>query len=86
MPRPVPLGADNVSDLILLNYKGANFVGHKYGPDSTELRITLGEMDRRLTRMLRALEAKFGRRAVCSWRGEVTPLRRHSLAATRGQE
>jgi hypothetical protein len=55
-----PVGADNVADLILLNYKGADFVGHKYGPDSSELRVTLGEMDRHLTRLLRALEAKVG--------------------------
>jgi predicted AlkP superfamily pyrophosphatase or phosphodiesterase len=55
-----PVGADNVADLILLNYKGADFVGHKYGPDSRELRVTLGEMDRHLTRLLRALEAKVG--------------------------
>ncbi len=34
-----PLGEDNVPDLILLNYKGADFVGHKYGPDSDELRV-----------------------------------------------
>jgi len=56
-----PLGADNIADLILLNYKGADFVGHKYGPDSSELRVTLGEMDRQLARMLRALEAKVGK-------------------------
>jgi hypothetical protein len=55
-----PVGDDDVADLILLNYKGADFVGHKYGPDSTELRITLGEMDRHLARMLRALEARVG--------------------------
>jgi hypothetical protein len=55
-----PVGEDNVADLILLNYKGADFVGHKYGPDSNELRITLGEMDRQLARILRALEAKVG--------------------------
>jgi bisphosphoglycerate-independent phosphoglycerate mutase (AlkP superfamily) len=55
-----PLGADGIADLILLNYKGADFVGHKYGPDSSELRVTLGEMDRHLARMLRALEAKVG--------------------------
>jgi hypothetical protein len=55
-----PLGADNVADLILLNYKGADFVGHKYGPDSSELRATLGEMDRHLARILRAVEAKVG--------------------------
>src|SRR6266849_869144 len=55
-----PLGEDKVPDLILLNYKGADFVGHKYGPDSDELRVTLGEMDRQLKRMLSALEAKVG--------------------------
>ena len=55
-----PVGEDNVADLILLNYKGADFVGHKYGPDSNELRVTLGEMDRQLARMLSALEAKVG--------------------------
>jgi hypothetical protein len=55
-----PVGADNIPDLILLNYKGADFVGHKYGPDSSELRVTLGEMDRHLARILRALEAKVG--------------------------
>ena len=55
-----PLGEDNVPDLILLNYKGADFVGHKYGPDSNELRVTLGEMDRQLARVLSALGAKVG--------------------------
>ena len=55
-----PLGDDGVADLLLLNYKGADFVGHRYGPDSNELRLTLGEMDRHLARMLSALEAKVG--------------------------
>jgi hypothetical protein len=56
-----PLGEDDIADLILLNYKCADFVGHKYGPDSEELRVTLGEMDRQLARMLSALEAKVGK-------------------------
>ncbi len=55
-----PVGEDNVADLVLLNYKGADFVGHKYGPDSNELRATLREMDGQLARMLTALEAKVG--------------------------
>ena len=55
-----PIGQDKIADLILLNYKGADFVGHRYGPDSEELRITLGEMDRHLARILGALEAKVG--------------------------
>lgn len=56
-----PLGEDDVPDLILLNYKCADFVGHKYGPQSDELRATLGEMDRHLAKMLTALEAKVGK-------------------------
>ena len=56
-----PVGEDDVTDLILLNYKCADFVGHKYGPDSDELRVTLGEMDRQSARMLSALEAKIGK-------------------------
>jgi hypothetical protein len=55
-----PLGEDDVADLLLLNYKGADFVGHRYGPDSNELRLTLGEMDRNLARIIGALEAKVG--------------------------
>jgi len=55
-----PVGEDRIADLILLNYKGADFVGHKYGPDSQELRATLGEMDRHLARILGALEEKVG--------------------------
>jgi hypothetical protein len=55
-----PIGEDDVPDLILLNYKGADFVGHSYGPDSNELRVTLAEMDRQLGRMLKTLEAKVG--------------------------
>jgi hypothetical protein len=54
------VGEDGIADLILLNYKGADFVGHKYGPDSQELRVTLGEMDRHLARVLGALEKKVG--------------------------
>jgi len=55
-----PVGEDGIADLILLNYKGADFVGHKYGPDSQEMRVTLGEMDRHLARILGALEKKVG--------------------------
>src|SRR5687768_2195434 len=54
------VGVDSVPDLILMNYKGADFVGHKYGPDSEELRVTLAAMDRQLARLLSALEARVG--------------------------
>ena len=56
-----PVGEDSIADLILLNYKAADFVGHRYGPDSEELRATLEEMDRHLARVLAALEARVGK-------------------------
>jgi hypothetical protein len=55
-----PVGEDGIADLILLNLKVVDFVGHKYGPDSQEMRATLGEMDRHLARILGALEKKVG--------------------------
>jgi hypothetical protein len=77
-----PLGEDSVADLLLLNYKGADFVGHRYGPDSNELRLTLGEMDRNLARIIGALEAKVGKDyllAVTADHGmpSAPPERRH---------
>jgi hypothetical protein len=55
-----PLGEDDVADLILMNYKSSDKVGHAFGPDSNEMRLTLGEMDRHLARILSALEARVG--------------------------
>ena len=55
------IGTAAVQLAILLNYKCADFVGHKYGPESEELRVTLAEIDRQLARVLRALEAKVGK-------------------------
>ena len=55
-----PVGEDDIPDLVLINFKGADFAGHKYGPDSNELRLTLAEMDRQLSRILTLLEKKVG--------------------------
>jgi hypothetical protein len=86
MIKHEPLGEDSVADLLLLNYKGADFVGHPYGPNSNELRLTLGEMDRNLSRIIDALEAKVGTDyllAVTADHGmpSAAPERRH-LAPT----
>jgi hypothetical protein len=56
-----PIGTDDVPDLLLLNLKGADYVGHQYGPDSPELAATVAEIDRQVGRILTALEAKVGR-------------------------
>jgi hypothetical protein len=81
-----PLGEDSVADLLLLNYKGADFVGHRYGPDSHELLLTLGEMDRNLARIIGTLEAKIGKDyllAVTADHGmpSAPPERRHLAPA-----
>jgi hypothetical protein len=56
-----PIGADAVPDLLLLNFKGADYVGHKHGPDSKEMSAALSELDTHLARIFAALEAKVGR-------------------------
>lgn len=55
-----PIGSDNVTDLLLLNFKGADYVGHKHGPDSKEMPAALAEMDTALARIFTAIEAKVG--------------------------
>ena len=55
-----PVGADDVTDLLLVNLKAPDFVGHQFGPDSPELRETLAELDRQLARILETLEKKVG--------------------------
>jgi hypothetical protein len=54
-------GADATADLVMVNMKAADYVGHKYGPASAELRATLGEMDRQVARLLAAIEARVGK-------------------------
>jgi len=52
------VGADEIPDLVLVNFKTADFVAHSYGPDSPELRETLAELDRQFGRLVEALERK----------------------------
>jgi hypothetical protein len=55
-----PIGEDAVSDLVLVNLKAPDFVGHAYGPDSPELRAGLAETDRQVARALAVLTRKAG--------------------------
>jgi Type I phosphodiesterase / nucleotide pyrophosphatase len=55
-----PVGAGELTDLLLVNLKAPDFVGHQYGPDSPEIEATLAEQDRQLARILQALEKKAG--------------------------
>jgi hypothetical protein len=78
-----PFGEDDVGDLLSVNLKVADFVGHAYGPDSAELRAGLAETDRQIARVLALLERRAGRDvvvAICADHGmpaEPPPGGRH---------
>jgi predicted AlkP superfamily pyrophosphatase or phosphodiesterase len=52
------VGTDETADLVLVNFKTPDFVGHQYGPDSAELRATLSELDGQFGRLLEAIERR----------------------------
>jgi hypothetical protein len=56
-----PLGSDDIADLLLVNLKTPDYVGHRYGPDSPETREALAALDRDLAAVIAALDAKVGR-------------------------
>ena len=60
MIRHEPFGADEVADLLFVNLKTPDYVGHRYGPDSAELREALVALDRDFARVCAALDAKVG--------------------------
>lgn len=55
-----PIGADDITDLVLVNMKGPDYTGHAYGPDSPEIRATLAEVDTQMRKLLELLERKAG--------------------------
>jgi hypothetical protein len=55
-----PIGADDTTDLVLVNLKGPDYVAHAYGPASREMRETLAELDRQLTHAIQIIEKKAG--------------------------
>ena len=57
-----PLGADAITDLLMVNMKGPDYNAHAYGPDSPELKETLAELDRQITRVLDAWPSRGGHR------------------------
>lgn len=55
-----PIGADAITDLVMVNIKGPDYSGHAYGPGSKELRETLAELDRQMARALAIIDRKAG--------------------------
>ena len=58
------VGVDDVTDLVIVNFKTPDFVGHQYGPESPEVREALAELDRQLARVVDVLDKKTERRYV----------------------
>ena len=58
------VGSDDTTDLVLVNFKTPDYVGHQYGPESAEIRETLGELDRQFARVLKVVEEKAAGRFV----------------------
>ena len=54
------VGADDITDLILVNMKGPDYTAHAHGPDSPEQRETLAELDRQMAAYLALVEKKAG--------------------------
>ena len=53
-------GEDEVTDLLLVNMKGPDYVGHAYGPDAPEMREEMAELDRQTARLLEIIDRKAG--------------------------
>ena len=54
------VGADAVTDLVMVNMKGPDYTAHAYGPDSPEIKETLSELDRQMARLVEMLARKAG--------------------------
>jgi hypothetical protein len=55
-----PVGTDDITDLVLVNLKGSDYVGHAYGPASAEMKEELTELDRQIARALAIIARKAG--------------------------
>lgn len=55
-----PIGADEVTDLVFVNLKSPDYVGHAFGPASGEIKETLGELDRQIARAIAIIARKSG--------------------------
>lgn len=54
------VGADHVTDLVMVNMKGPDYVGHAYGPASAEIKDAMAELDRQMASLLALLDRKAG--------------------------
>jgi hypothetical protein len=55
------LGADEVPDLLFVNFKAADEAGHRWGMSSEQVGVVIAEQDRALRRFVRFLNVRVGR-------------------------
>jgi Type I phosphodiesterase / nucleotide pyrophosphatase len=55
-----PIGADDVTDLVYINFKAPDYAGHVYGAHSSNQQIAMGEVDREVGRLRSLLDSRFG--------------------------
>jgi len=55
------LGADAITDFLCISYSSTDYVGHAYGPHSVEIMDTYLRLDRDMSDLLNALDAKVGK-------------------------
>ena len=53
-------GADETTDLVMVNMKGPDYTAHAHGPESKEQRETLAELDRQMAAYVALIEKKAG--------------------------
>jgi predicted AlkP superfamily pyrophosphatase or phosphodiesterase len=58
------LGKGPAADLLWLSLTGTDLIGHRWGPDSPEMRVQLVNLDREIGSFLDFLDARFGRGGV----------------------
>jgi hypothetical protein len=81
------MGADEVSDLLLLGISGGDYAGHRYGPDSVEIRDYFLDLDEQLGTFVDDLDRQFGEDYVLILTSDhgVAPTPEYSDIATAGR-
>ena len=74
------LGLDNHTDLLVICFSATDYVGHKYGPDSEEVKSTYQNLDKNISDLISFLNDKIGQDKY------VLSLTSDHGAATSGQE
>jgi len=54
-----PIGRDDVTDLLYINYKMPDYTGHVYNMLSIQEKIAIAAVDRELSRLLGLLQSRF---------------------------